>query len=293
MLLQRQPVDVGGTSFNTVVLGEGQPTVVFVNGLGSPLEEWVLVAPAIAERSRVVCYDRRTAPEKGPLVPHDAESIAADLHDLLKALDVTGPVVLVGHSWGGAVIRRYAYDHGDGVAGMVFVDASHEGMKAMIPKRPRLTMAIYTSTTIPLRFGPIRRRLLRMLGFDRLPPAERDDVYALPWLAKGRTGRAEYAGIGPSLLELGRLAPDLPSVPSRVLLAGGRAGWMAKAGAKQAATVRAVWEQAVAGRSDITLRSVAGSGHYICLDEPQAVIDAITEVLGEVSRGPARTAPSA
>lgn len=285
-VLHRQPVNIGGVALDAVVLGDGRPTVVFVNGLGSPLEEWALVAPRIAASCRVVCYDRRPVPPAGRVPTHTAEQSAADLHQLLSALQVPGQVVLVGHSWGGAVIRRYAYDHPDDVAGLVFVDASHEGMKAMIPKRPRAALALYTSTTLALRIGPLRRRLLRSLGFDRLPAAAQATVDGLRWVADGRTGRAEYAGIGPSLRELGRIAPHLPQVPTRVLLAAGRPGLASKLGARQTATVRDVWEQAVAGRSEITLDSIADSGHYISLDQPQAVVDAIEDVVARVSPGP-------
>lgn len=283
-MLQRRPVEVGGVAFDTVMLGDGPPTVVFVNGLGSPLEEWALVAPTIAKRCRVVCYDRRPAPLKGRVPTHDAAQMSADLDQLLDALDVTGPLVLVGHSWGGAVVRRYAVDHPDDIAGIVFVDASHENLKGMIPTRPMhaLSRALYATTTLALRAGPFRRRLLRMLGFDRLPPAALIAVHDLPWRANGRTSRAEFAGIADSLRELGRIAPQLPPVPTRVLLAPGRSGWQAKVGGKQAAAVRAVWEQAAADRSDVTVESVPGSGHYISLDQPQAVIDAVEDVLNKV-----------
>jgi pimeloyl-ACP methyl ester carboxylesterase len=284
---QRQPVDVNGHALDTLVLGDGPVTVVFVNGLGSPLEEWALVAPTIAQRAKVVCYDRRLAPDSGQLPTHDATQTAADLHDLLDALSVTGPLVLVGHSWGGALIRRYAFDFPDQVAGMVFVDASHESLKSM-SNPPRITGPLYAVSTSVLRLGPLRRRLLRSLGFDRLPAETFALAADMPWVVKGRTSRAEMAAIGPSLRELGRVAPDLPKVPTRVLLATGRGDIMAKLGAKQLRTIRGAWEQAVAGRSDITLQAVPGSGHYISLDQPQAVIDAIDDVVSQVSMRPSR-----
>jgi pimeloyl-ACP methyl ester carboxylesterase len=282
-VLQRQPVQAGGHTVEAVVLGQGPVTVVFVNGLGSPLEEWTFVAPTIAERSKVVCYDRRPVPATGPLPTHDATQLAAELHELLDALGVTGPLVLVGHSWGGAIIRRYAADHPEAVAGMVLVDASHEKIKGMIPKHPRATKVLYTTSTLLLKLGPIRRRLLRTLGFEKLPPVEQAFVEELPWLVEGRTSRAEYGGIGPSLTELARSAPDLPPVPTRVLLARGRSGVMTKLSSKQTAAVRKAWEEATEGRTEITLQTVADSGHYISLDQPQAVITAIRDVVDKVS----------
>jgi pimeloyl-ACP methyl ester carboxylesterase len=274
-------VDVGGTAFQAVVLGDGRPTVVFVNGLGSPLEEWALVAPAVAQHQRVVCYDRRPAPDKGAVVAHEAAHMAADLRGLLDSLDVTGPLVLVGHSWGGSVIRRFAHEHPSDVAGLVFVDASHERIKGMMPTR--FSRVLYTTSTAILRIGPVRRRLLKTLGFGQLPPADLNAVNGLTWLASGRTSLAEYGGMGPSLRELAQVAPELPAVPTRVLVAGGRPGLTTKLGAKQMAGIRAVWEQAVAGREEVSLSVVPGAGHYISLDDPQAVIAAVEAVVAEVA----------
>ena len=290
-LLERLPVEVGGVNFDVVVLGDGPVTVVFVNGLGAPLEEWSLVAPTIADQCRVVCYDRRVAPRSGPIPTHDAAQIVADLHDLLDTLHVTGPLVLVGHSWGGAVIRRYAASYSGNVRGLVFVDASHEKIRGMMPNR--FSRVLYTASTSVLRIGAIRRRLLGTLGFEHLPATELAFVGTLPWVANGRTARAEYAGIGNSLRELAEIAPDLPAVPTRVLLAAGRPNWMFKLGAKQVAAIRAVWESVVAGRDDVILESVADSGHYISLDQPQAVIDAVIGVVGQVSpQTPAKSGAS-
>lgn len=241
------------------------------------------MAPAIAQSHREVCFDRRLASRVGPHVVHDAARFSGDLHQLLDALGVTAPLVLVGHSWGGALIRRYAADHPDDVAGMVLVDASHENTKGMMPTW--WSRALYTVSMLALRLGPIRRRLLRTLGFEHLPPETLELVDTLPWLAEGRTAVAEFAGMGPSLQELARNTPELPRVPARVLLAAGRPGLVTKLGRKQLAAVRAVWEQAVAGRDDITLQSVADSGHYISLDQPQAVIEAIEDVARRASLG--------
>jgi len=279
-LLPRQPTQAGDVALDAVVLGDGPLTVVFANGMGSPLEEWALVAPTVAQSCRVVCYDRRPAPPGGPLPTHDAAQMAADLRHLLDALRVTGPLVLVGHSWGGVVVRRFAVDHADDVAGMVFVDATHENIKGMVPTRA--TTALYGFSQLFLQVGLIRRRLLRSLGFGRLGPVESTIVDNLPWPAMSRTSRAEYGGTGPSCQELARIAPDLPHVPTRILLAGGR-GLTAKLGAKQLAGIRTVWQSAAAGVSEATVQSVPDSGHYIPLDQPQAVIDAIDDVVSRVS----------
>jgi pimeloyl-ACP methyl ester carboxylesterase len=49
------------------------------------------------------------------------------------------------------------------------------------------------------------------------------------------------------------------------------------------AAIRGVWETAVADHGTATLVTVPDSGHYISLDQPDAVIEAIEDVLKQVS----------
>src|SRR5207248_5808048 len=57
--------------------------------------------------------------------PRTAQQIAQELHPLLKAAGVTGPYVLVGHSFGGYVTRAFAHLYREDVVGMVSVDSIH------------------------------------------------------------------------------------------------------------------------------------------------------------------------
>ena len=60
--------------------------------------------------------------------PRDATAVAKDLHQLLRALEIAPPYVLVGHSLGGRHIRAYAELFPDEVAALAFIDATTEGM---------------------------------------------------------------------------------------------------------------------------------------------------------------------
>ena len=86
-------------------------TIVLVHGAFAESASWqVVIEPLVAEGHRVVAAANPAA---------RARSDAAAVSDLVRALE--GPVVLVAHSYGGAVISNVYWDAGD-VAGLVFVN---------------------------------------------------------------------------------------------------------------------------------------------------------------------------
>jgi len=104
---------------------EGAPTLVFLHGAGDQAGAWSQVAPAFADRYRVVVPDLAghgdSAPHTGPL-PFDAvvEGFEAVMRQALP--DYQGKVVLVGNSMGAWVASVYAQRHPDRVARLVLVD---------------------------------------------------------------------------------------------------------------------------------------------------------------------------
>jgi len=61
--------------------------------------------------------------------PTTAKDAVADLHALLSAAGEAGPYVLVGHSYGGLIVRLYASTYPKEVSGLVLVDALSEGLQ--------------------------------------------------------------------------------------------------------------------------------------------------------------------
>src|SRR4029450_10891732 len=58
-------------------------------------------------------------------LPRTARRIASELHALLDRARVPAPHLLVGHSFGGIVMRVFAHDYREQIAGLVFVDPAH------------------------------------------------------------------------------------------------------------------------------------------------------------------------
>jgi pimeloyl-ACP methyl ester carboxylesterase len=150
-------VDIGGgRKIYMKCRGKGSPTVVLVSGGRNAADAWSVTADPKHERAvfdevanftRVCAYDRpatmrqddKLSPSTPVEQPTSAKPAAADLDALLKASGEPGPYVLVGHSFGGPIIRLYASSHPAEVGGLVLVDALSEDIwNGLSPKQEKV-----------------------------------------------------------------------------------------------------------------------------------------------------------
>jgi pimeloyl-ACP methyl ester carboxylesterase len=127
-------VDVGGYRVHLYCTGTGSPTVVIV-GAGFSFN-WGLVQPEVARFTQVCSYDHSGIgwSESGP--KDSCLLRVTEVHTALKNAGIKGPYVLVGHSLGGLVARVYAGQYPGEVAGMVFVDHAVQFAPMLGPPPP-------------------------------------------------------------------------------------------------------------------------------------------------------------
>src|SRR5215216_1696212 len=131
-------VDVGGYRLHLACQGEGSPTVVMEAAIGETGLLWSPVQPTVAQRTRACVYDRAGYGWSDPSPrPRTAAVMVEELHRLLGAAGVPGPYVLVGHSFGGLLVRLYAARYPQEVAGLVLVDSAHEQQHRRAPAEIR------------------------------------------------------------------------------------------------------------------------------------------------------------
>lgn len=280
--MERQRVYIGPLALEAVVSGQGPATVVFENGLGTSLEQWDQVATAIGTRAKVVRYDRRRAPDTGPVPVHSAAQSVEDLLALRDVLKVGQPCILVGHSWGGVIVRLFAQRHPARVAGMVLVDATNEAVDS---QGLALLPAIYRIMTLASRVPPLRLRLVGLFAPPGAPAGYRariEQMVADPVTSRRalRTARAESSGLRSSLAEIRRDCPTLPGIPIAVLV-----GEATGAAVKSAARVHVAWQELVARSANATYTSVPAVGHHIPLLAPDVVARTILEVMDAAATG--------
>jgi pimeloyl-ACP methyl ester carboxylesterase len=274
-------VDIGnGRRLYLECRGTGSPTVILESGYRDRADVWsdpgrlapgvprAPVMPAVARSNRVCEYDRpgtvtvrdgKVLPSRSDPVPmpRTVEAIVADLHALLRAAGVPGPYVLTGHSLGGLLARLYASTYPEEVAGVVLVDAFPEGLRAHMP--PAQWRAF---TRFALRPPP---------GLERYPGLETVDLdEATDEMLRADAARPMRPVPMVVLSTSGPFGPaDNPPGFSVPLLAR---GWRAA----QRELQRAV---------PCAARTVARTSHYIQLDRPQLVVEAIRRVAGAVRAG--------
>lgn len=140
--------------------GQGEPTFVFLHGGGGWSEHWQAQLPYCTGFTRVVTCDLR-GHGRSAVSPgrYAIETFVDDLHALLAQLAVDRPI-LVGHSLGGTIALRYAFDYPDAVAGIVVIDAgcqtplaTREDYRALVVARVR-DFAGAQATLHPYRSSP-------------------------------------------------------------------------------------------------------------------------------------------
>ncbi|MBN2471565.1 MAG: alpha/beta hydrolase [Anaerolineae bacterium] len=281
--------------------GEGSPTVLLNAGLGDPGLTWESVMPALAEITRVCAFDRAGYgwSEAGPL-PRTSARQSAELHALLESAGVPGPYVLVGHSMGGLFSLHYASQHPDDIAGMVLVDstsimtleeiweATQGPVTDLSPEQQAELATIFSEESLnSINADPTLRALhaLAPFGAARLlgaPMAEEEGGAAELLSAEGRDAYIAQA----------RKAPYFSTVISegtqvQATVMDTRAGFETNGGlGNLPLIVLTAGEESVPQQDYLVGLSSAGTqvivpdcGHYIQLEQPDVVIEAVQAVI--------------
>ena len=257
-------VEVRGQTLAVHCRGTGSPTVVFEAGLGFAAAEWVVVQPQVARQSRTCAYDRlgegeSAAPRAG--VAQTVDDQAQTLRAVLDRAGVDPPYILVGHSWGGAVVQRFAFEHRNEVAGIVLVDSSEADVNnRLIALLPRCSVA---------RCGPIAN--VRASLVRALEPSSNSE--AVDW----RTSK-------PQLHQL----ESLGSIPLVVLTAGTSdiGVGLPPVYARHSYEIWLRAQSHLASLSSPSEHAVAErSGHLIPVYQPDAVVAAVKAVVRAAHSG--------
>jgi pimeloyl-ACP methyl ester carboxylesterase len=132
-----------GRQLNLRCTGSGPQTVMLEAGSHADSTTWFRLQPLLATSTKVCSYDRAGYgfSSAGPL-PRDLDADVSDLHDLVHRAGLKTPLVLVGHSLGSNIARRYARQFPADVGGLVLIDPPAQDVAAFAPDWARDEVAM-------------------------------------------------------------------------------------------------------------------------------------------------------
>lgn len=282
-----QLIDVGGYRLHAKIQGKGDFTVVFDSGVGGIATHWEKVQPVIAKYAFTLSYDRAGLgwSEIGKQ-PRNFKVMADELKLLLEAANLPIPYILVGHSFGGVVIRQFARAYPERVAGLVLVDSAHEEqfikrfpaqVREMVPKmiKSMKPMILAFASGIPALL------LNRMPLTPGLSESSAEAERAIRVMS-GKHMQTMLNEMDAIVHRPPQPLDTLRNVPLMVLSHG-----VAQPAPNMSDEVNTAyeeaWQQMQHELAQLSSNSqhliVEGSGHDIQIEKPQAVIDAVKQVV--------------
>jgi pimeloyl-ACP methyl ester carboxylesterase len=274
-----------GRHLRWVTAGAGQPSVVLVAGAGEMALDWAVILPALAQRYRVIAYDRAGL---GASDRVRRLTLRSQVQDLLALLETTGPAVLVGHSWGGLLIQLAALERPASVLGLVLVDPYQEGTSADIPLTVRVTSNLMLDGVVAVKMIGLFNRIAAKMGQTLAQRCTSDprvqallvDAYLASYATVGQVAmiRAEnrLSGRCTPHVRAARAAAVVPDVPMRILTAT-----HGKPPALQR-RFRDLADATVAHYPRGEHVVVPDTGHYIHKEQPATVLNAIDAVVAQI-----------
>jgi pimeloyl-ACP methyl ester carboxylesterase len=256
-------VNIGGRNLRYRCSGEGTPTVLIEPGGGVSLETvfswgkpigWAGIVPQISKLTRVCIYDRAGLGRSDPApLPRTSRDVAKDLDALLERAHIAPPYVIAGQSFGGMNARMFAALYPQRIAGLVLVDPSHPDTY------PEVAKVLPPPTAGESKF---------LQGWRNGPDLSKTREW-IDLKANGDLVRAT-GGIGDKPLVILTQSPNWndPFAPDDVepLID---------------AVLQRLDEQLLTLSSDSKLVVAKKAGHNIQVEDPQLVIDAISEVIAK------------
>jgi len=243
-----------------------QPTAVFVHGAFADASSWARVL----ERVREVGIPAEAIPNPLRGLTFDGEYVASVLGQ------IEGPIVLVGHSYGGAVMT-YASSNAPNVGALVYVASfgldhgvsANESVAGYAP--PQLASSVEVRT-FPNGGEPGVEALIQKEKFHAAfcadVPAEEAAVYGISQRPIAVNALDEPLAV----------QPGWKTIPSWFVIAG------------EDHSINPDSQRAAAARMGATAIEIAGGSHSIALSQPARVAEVVLDAAAAVARRHAASA---
>ena len=292
-----------GPTIHIKCMGSGSPTVILTAGMGGWAADWRTVQPQIAKTTRVCAWDRPGFGfSDGTTRPQTVADTTGELEAALKAAHIPGPYIAVGHSLGGYESLLFKDRNPRAVVGMVLVDPSvpdqftrlHKAAPAFSDYLDHYNEgvgALYGRCLAGVKSGKLKVGAPDPDGCLAYPadyPAELEaalvkrDTAPLRFTA-ALSLQTNFRADADQVVNAARTYGDMPLIVLTAMKPQKLPGEMPQAAREQGPAEQAEWSRAHDAIAALSTRGVnrpiADATHYIQYDQPQAVIDAVNEVI--------------
>jgi pimeloyl-ACP methyl ester carboxylesterase len=265
--------------------GDKGPSVILESGIASSCLSWKPVQDRVAAFARVCSYDRAGLGwSDSAKAPRSLDRLVTELRALLQSASIPAPYILVGHSFGGLIVRHFAALYPNEVQAIILVDPVP--IRDWTPLTAAQSARLARGIKLSRRGAWLARAGVVRLALDLLMSGSN----AIPKLRARAT-----AGNGASVTS--RLAGEVRKLPKEVWPMI-RAHWcLPKSFRAMAAYLESLPNSAATVKlpsgipttvltpptfhceipEHATHRIAHKSGHWIQLDEPELVVEAIRD----------------
>ncbi len=287
--------DVGGYRLHLYTVGEANPTIILDHSLGG-IEGYFLVEK-LAKLGRVCIYDRAGCgwSEHSPH-PRTSSQIVEELDTLLTQAGIQPPYILVGNSFGSYNVRLYAHRFPEKVMGMVLTDGLHERGMLKMPIQLQGLKLFFISGFVMSTFGSILGiiQLLRKCGIFELikPELRKFSQESRNYVKRSFCRSKHWITMSREMLNLNNsgnqvtIANQFGSMPVVNIKANSffqPSLWSFLIPLRAANKLREQMHKDLSNLSTDCVQLQANkSGHFVWIDEPDIIVDAVKIVLDKL-----------
>ncbi|MCR9083119.1 MAG: alpha/beta hydrolase [Cyclobacteriaceae bacterium] len=268
-----ESVLVDGKSIHYLLTGDqnrkfGQPLIILESNHASNAETWYKVIDRLGKNTPVLAYDRAGIGESDSFEELPTpENRTRQLKTLLTELNLEPPYILVGHGWGGILIKDFAQSFPEEVEGMVYLDpvdefSSFEKMVSVFDE------VGWDGKKVATEYFDLRKE-----RFQQAPEGIKAEAQVMYDFAKGEKANSELY--------------DFPKIPSTILAGGKQVVFMEnpfgpKLSVDYLQLINLLHKNRIAGFTTQILNSedsemvlMSNYSHYLHLQEPDKIASSI------------------
>ena len=278
--------NINGKEIHFIKKGKGGPTVVFQSGRGGDYKIWQEIQDSLSGYMTTISYDRAglmwsdVSNETRTL-----KSMTAELEQLLEKTNCPKPYILVGHSLAGITLRPFVRDHANDISAVIFADVSHplqiknasEELKKYLVVPPQWLIGTFIETGIARLYFSFKPFM------TELPLTHWMNRHVRDYFYKSYKAFLQEAQDDDIMFEQAEAINSFDPIPLTIITGAypDGADFLGEESlVREYLTLHRRHQADLLHLSSQSKNVIAPhSGHYVPLQDPQIVIDAIKEYL--------------